>query len=176
MFTSIFSFLIKIILINKISSFCEKDKPFLKNGNCSETICTDTEFSDETCIIDNDILKVQWFSSLITLGPVKYRYIDMFTTENEDLIIETSPYPGNNQRLFYGLKSDGRYYYENQRYDIKTNNERVDAFTTLINLENKEYILSISCKDGMTELFDIEKNSIVFSKLTSKLFNSTSSI
>ena len=170
MFRLIFYFLIKIIILNKVSSMCEKDKPFLKNGICSETKCTDTEISDETCIIDNDILKTQWITNLITLSPVKYSNIDIFNTTNQDLIIETSPYPGNNKILFYGFKSNGRQYYENQTYHITTTYDRNDAFNTILNFNNKDYIISICGKDGMTELFDIEQNLIVFSKSTKELF------
>ena len=157
--------LIIILIIKKISCWCEKATPFKRNNNCTETMCTDSELKNETCIIDNNIIKDQWITSIIKISSVKFSNIDIMRTNKNELIIESSTYPDDGKRVFFGFKSNGRYYYKNQRYDMAVSYQREETFNILLNLTNnltyKEYLLSVAKGNGTTEIFDIENNIII---------------
>ena len=42
-----------ILLINPIKNACYKNKPILKSNSCSLQYCTEEEYKNETCKIDN---------------------------------------------------------------------------------------------------------------------------
>ena len=42
-----------LLLINPIKNECDKTTPILKNGSCSLLYCTEEEYKNETCKIDN---------------------------------------------------------------------------------------------------------------------------
>ena len=107
----------KLILIfynvNFINSYCPRDTPFLKNGQCSKN-CESDEIESNICILDNEIIKTQKLTNIIQVGPQDYHYINLVTTENGDLIYSASSYPNDNYRLFFGLTKEGKgYFYDN---------------------------------------------------------------
>ena len=88
-------------------------------------------------------------------------------TSNGDMIIE---YTYENKRLFYGLKKNGKNYFdgngENNSTKMitieETDNECYQARNIFISLidsdENKQYLFSVSSKSNTLELFDLEIN------------------
>ena len=57
-----------IFLILEINNYCDKKNPIRKNNNCYSTYCTEIEFQNGDCIIDNPIIKTQWLNKFIYLG------------------------------------------------------------------------------------------------------------
>ena len=178
-FYLIFLFLKKFIFIKCI---CEKEKPINKNGECLSIYCTENEFKNKICSIDNDIIKTQWLNNFITFNEYRYRFTNMVINDEGDLILETSPEEINGQRLFYILKNNGKPYfknnnneeilsksivvlngdegalrYESQVFLIKINN---DTFP-----ENKQFLVSLSIYYGFMEIYDLDNNNITFSKI-----------
>jgi len=88
-------------------------------------------------------------------------------TSNGDMIIE---YSYENKRLFYGLKKNGKNYFNENGQNNSTKmltigeieNECYQARNIFISLnnsnENKQYLFSISSKSNTIELFDLERN------------------
>ena len=112
-------------------------------------------------------------SSIIILGDIKYRYIEMTITSKEDLLIETYAYPLTKKRVFLGFKSNGRYYFENEEtlrkeiiVDDNSTEGKIESSSLLININKKEYWISISKENCLTELYDTEKNDIIFFNTT----------
>ncbi len=56
-------------------------------------------------------------TNIILVGDKYSKYINFATYSNRDIIIEISTYPGNSKRYFYGLKNDGREFFDNISYD-----------------------------------------------------------
>ena len=83
---------------------CGKENPINKNGQCKSIYCTENEFKNNICSIDNDIIKTQWLNNFIIFNEYRYRFINMVINDEGDLILETSPEETNGQRLFYRLK------------------------------------------------------------------------
>ena len=172
-------FLFVIILLKNIPLFnfeCSVEEPILKNNICSLEYCSKEEYSNGVCIINNFIIRNQWLNDIISLNDFKLRYNNFAINSNGDLILETSSQNNREIRLFYGLKKNGDFYFENENNEkasikIMTAKEgetvikRLESQNYFISLnnseDNNEYLISISNdKNGYTELFDF-KNDIM---------------
>ena len=105
------------------------------------------------------------------------------------MIIETTSYPEQSKRMFYGLTQKGRPFFRNKTNNEETpyysinitdeNNKKLEAIGAIVKLSDnnnneKEYYLSISKLKGNAELFDFD-NDIAYCK-TVEEFKSTISI
>ena len=170
---------------NFTKCYCPKDNPIKKNGECSSEFCTEDDFKNSICLIDNEIVKTQWLNNIIIFDEYRYRFNSMAISKKGDFIFETSSEetPLNGVRLFFGLKKNGSYYFKNDnneeiptkkiivlddnyegamRYEsniffIKINNEKFQ--------ENKEFLVSISLYYGFMELYDLDDQNILVSKI-----------
>ena len=116
-----------LVLINPIKNECDKSKPILKSNSCSLQYCTEEEYKNETCKIDNEIIKIQWLNNIIRIGDKDFRYINFANYSNGDMIIETTSCPGNSKRMFYGIQSNGRALFTNNSETKKTNFFSIEA-------------------------------------------------
>ena len=106
-------FPIFFLIINKVVNECTIEKPILlKNGSCVAIYCTEKEFENEDCKIDNGTIKTQWLTNIIWIGEKDFRCVNYAKYSNGDMIIETTSSPANRRRLFYGLKQNGRIFFE----------------------------------------------------------------
>ena len=146
---------------------CQVDSPILKNNSCQLIYCSKEEFENEICLIDNEIIKIQWLNNLILFNENNYRYCSFALNSQGDLIAELSTEEANGVRLFYGLKKDGTSFFKNSYTYTKiiTNKDdnehpiRYESENIFISLNNtKEYLISTSIFLGNTELFDFEEN------------------
>ena len=106
-----------ILFINKIIlEECPIDKPILvENKTCDSIYCSDSQFESYYCIINNNKIKTQWLNNIIDFGEFYFRYINFVTYTNGDMVIETTACPGNSgKRIFFGLKKNGRYFFNNK--------------------------------------------------------------
>jgi len=176
-------YIIKLFIFNNIFSFskceCDRDTPIIKNEECTLVYCTETEFNNNICKIDNKIVKTQWLNNLIIFDDNKYRYCNFAINSKGDMIAEYSTEEANGIRLFYGLKKNGNFYFKNSNNsEISTTNitvkdgntspTRYEATNIFISLNNTdstdEYLISFSLYHGYTELFDFESNRHSFVK------------
>ena len=157
---------------------CDLDTPINKNGVCNLTYCTEDEFKDGICSIDNDIIKTQWLNNIILFNDYKYRFCCFSINSKGDMIAEYSTEEKNGIRLFYGLKQDGNYFFKNSN-DInfptkiitikdKDGNfsiryESNSLFVSVNNItDTNEYLIGISLYYGNVELFNFESNNESF--------------
>ena len=84
----------------------DKNLPFLSGGVCISS-CSLEDLRNETCIIDNEIIKTQWINNIIYISENGFNYINIVTTQNNDLIILNSSYPNSNTRILYGITKEG---------------------------------------------------------------------
>ena len=167
---TIFIFSMKIIFSD---CNCDLNTPIKKNGECQLIYCTEEEYKNENCIIDNDIIKTQWLNSIIFFDSNKYRYGSIAVNSKGDMIAEFSTEENNGIRLFYGLKKDGNYYFKNsdnsetptKLITIQKDNQfsiRYESNNIFISLntvdDSNEYLMSISIYTGNVELYDLESN------------------
>ena len=106
----------KIFLFLNILKYCkryceDKNLPFLSGGVCISA-CRLEDLRNETCILDNEIIKTQWINNIIYISENGFNYINMVTTQNNDLIILISSYPNSNTRILYGITKEGIGYFD----------------------------------------------------------------
>ena len=91
------------LLIAPAKNECERNAPIsLLDGTCKLIYCSDEEYEDNTCTVSNQIIKTQWLSNIIKIGDRDFRYVNFATYSNGDMLVETTAYPGNKFRYFFG--------------------------------------------------------------------------
>ena len=112
----------------------------------------------------------QTLNNIIRLANKDFRYSHFSFTSNEDMIIDTSSYPINKERKFFGLTNNGQFYFtlDNQKtsyYSITMNHDKgriegesclVKLTSSNINLHGKELIYGISKKGDSNEGIYVE--------------------
>ena len=94
-------------LIKSIKSQCGKETPILFENTCQLKACSKEQFENQECKIENKVVKTQWLTSIIQIGDKDYRYINFANFSNGDMVVETSACPSHDERMFYGITSDG---------------------------------------------------------------------
>jgi len=177
----IFVLKIRIMKADDINE-CDRTKPFQKGGQCIQ-FCSKEEIQSGNCSIFEPHVKIQYLSNLIILGSKNYSYININSNKNGDLVILITKFTGTGERLFYGLKENGRFLFKNENsneypylsFNIsggKTNNqqkfERESFFIQLSDsgIDGNEYYLSMTKADQYTEIFDFENKNYNYVKTT----------
>ena len=121
------------------------------------------------------INKAQKITRIINIGDLNYRYMDFASYSNGDMVVETTSFPQERRRMFYGLKTNGRPFFKDKSnnketpyysINVESNDfakfESVGIIIKLSNNENngKEYFFSISKLECNAELFDFENDKV----------------
>ena len=160
------------ILLNICNTHCECNitYPILIGDECQRTYCTEDNFTSGYCKINNDIIKTQWLNDIITFDFDKLRYGSLAINSNGDMVHECSVEEAKGIRVFYWLKQDGSYYFQNEngeKFPSKTiivqNGEtypiRYESQIIFVTLDNgSQCLISISLYFGMVEYYDFENN------------------
>ena len=171
---NLYYFLIRAFVFIQIIKYCKfscgENAPFLKGGECI-SFCTSEEVKNKTCEINYKKLKTQWISNIIYFSDKNWEYINPMTSQNNDLIVLLSTFPESNERLLYGITSEGRgYFNESEIHKMEINDPNVtgrfesEAFMVKLlgSTDNKEYILSFGKAKQFMEIYDIENEKIYF--------------
>ncbi len=168
-FLSLLKYIIFLSNINIfISSDCNYTHP-IKNsdGQCIEGGCSETQFTAGTCIIGNDIIKIQWINKRIEYSANYINYATSVVTENGNLICGSSFYSSSTKKYYFGLKKNGRPYFldngEETCFSI-TDSDKVRNEGNLFGIklngtnDDKEYIIAIGNNVVYVEIYDFEDN------------------
>ena len=123
-----FNLLFICSILNVGATECPKDKPILIDGECKLEYCTEDQFNSKYCQINNTIVKTQWINNIIIFGEHPFRYLGFGSFSDGSFVIETTPYPEQPKRKFFGLKRNGRPFFTD-----KTNNEEILLFIWIYN-------------------------------------------
>ena len=170
-----FSIIIFLYLFNKILNECDRENPIkFINGSCSFPYCEKNEYNSGECMIDNKIIRTQFPNNIIFVGTKSLRYLNFITFSNGDMLFQTSSYPGNNMRIFYGLKKNGRGYFieenttnETPFFSLKEENNKQYKFESTNSIyikDGKECFISLGRMDSYCEIFDYEKKVLISEK------------
>ena len=166
------------LLIYSIKSQCQKRTPILVGTQCKLEYCTEEQYKNGDCKIANKIIKTQWLTKIIKIGDLNFRYVNFAEFSNGSIIIETTAYPGNEKRMFYGLDIDGRGLFNTDNgsrtyfYSINVGEQPGNPDKTRFEAENfiatinegpnkgKEYLVSVSKSNKFPELFIFDEGKI----------------
>ena len=109
-----------------------------------------------------DEQKEMWLTCRIDFQVGNNYFINFASYSNGDMVLMSSSIPHTNDREFYGLKKDGRNYFDSTYKIITMNDEIQQSTLSTIQVTNseKEYLLIIS-KQKQTELYDFENSYIM---------------
>ena len=156
---------------------CSKDTPIKYQNKCSLKYCTESEFINGNCVVNNNIIRTQWLNNIILIGDISYKYSYPYFDLDNNLIIATYPYDDNEEseiyrsRIFYGIQTNGRPLFYNKKKGFQSKKIynlsyilpkkiskaiSIKAFT--IENENNfyNYTFLIGTSDEYTELFKFD--------------------
>lgn len=81
--------LIFLLVINKVINECSIEEPIyvLNDNKCVAQYCAEEQFKTEQCKIDNEIIKTQWLNNIIWIGDKYFRFVNLVTYSNGDMVI-----------------------------------------------------------------------------------------
>ena len=162
-------FIIKLIFIiiitNSVTNYCpDKNKPIFDTNSksCVLKYCSESDFSNNICIVDNDIVATQWLNNIIDFGVANCNYTKSASFSNSDIVFFSA---AKNIPYFYGIKKNGRALFiengnETYNYSLKKNsNDLIDYETgemlvIKMGTDGTEYLLNIGKGNQYTELYD----------------------
>ena len=178
-------FIIKLIFIiiitNSVNNYCsDKNKPILdvQSNSCVLKYCSESDFSNNICKIDNNIIATQWLNNIIDFGVENCKYTKSASFSNYDIVFFSA---NKNIPYFFGLKANGRPLFiengkETYNYTLKKNSnnsveyENGEMMVIKLGTSGDEYLLNIGEGSQYTELYDFN-NKRIYYKLTKVAFN-----
>ena len=161
-----------LLLIVEINNEeCLKSIPIYKNGGCSNDYCTEDEFKNGDCIINNSIIKTQWLNKIISFGDNEITKFITIEMPNKDIfLLGTQNTP--EYIYIYGLKSSGEPYYNENNKNYKEIIISYGYYLKSINgvgliINNHQYILICLIdydQNDSCELIDLENNNIAYNE------------
>ena len=151
--------------VEPVGGKCPKEKPILKENKCKMIYCTQKEFEDKICVINNDVVKKQWLNKFNIFqddsSNVKYDI-----NEKGELILFSQKKEGNNINIYlYGFNKnyEGIFYdeknknYVSNKKIILKNKDKLIEKIKYIELNKKGYLLNFM-NDVQMHLIDLESN------------------
>ena len=153
---------------------CGRDNPFLKEDICISS-CKTEEINKGICIINNDIIKTQWLNNINIIGGKEFIYVNVESSEINNLYYLASSFPASNERIFYNLNNEGYgLFNKNIPFIYHTINDpekrgRFESDLLLVKIfsshDNKEYLMSISLGIQNAEIYDFYNKNTYFNKI-----------
>ena len=93
---------------------CPRTHPIKSNNSCTLKYCTEEEFANRSCFVDNEIVKTQYLNNKIILEESnKVILFDIVKYSNGDIVIGLINDTIDENRKFFGLTKNGTYLYGN---------------------------------------------------------------
>ena len=176
---SIYQVLIFVLLFTIIiSNECDRSTPIRIHGSCVLEFCTQQQFNNKDCIIDNQIIKTQYLNHIIILDEILSIQssvgpkVDITKYSNGDIVSLSFSYYSEKGK-FFGFKKNGGYLYGNDenifsedsfKY-ISGNNDIYDTKLFILreaNNNNNQYLISSNNFDNnyYFEIYDFDSDPI----------------
>ena len=98
--------LFAFFMINNVISDYES-----ANNLCIFNYCNESDINELKCSINKTIFNSYFVNNIIWIGDKYFRYVNLATYSNGDLVVESSSSQGNSKRMFYGIKANGRSFF-----------------------------------------------------------------
>ena len=161
---------------------CPKNTPIYKDNKCQLIFCEEAEFNDNTCIISNNITKIQWLNNLLQISDICYNFVSIIVDLNNNLLLFYNPYSDKEtsdvfkERSFYAYNSKGRpyfynstnngyYSYKKMYYDTIVNGKYEGETINIKIKDNTNYYFSPGKDNGYAEIYDFNTGKNYYEKL-----------
>jgi len=157
-----------------VNNQCDKETPIRKkiDNNCYNTYCTENEFQNGDCIIDNPIIKTQWLNKLFYLGDNIINILTVIEMPNNNIFFLSSSWDTDSDDFYiYRLESSGEINYNENNNNFKKilmssfteNGQKLLINAVGLIIDNKEYIFVCQFFSTECQLIEFENN-IIFNK------------
>ena len=147
---------------------CPKDKPILKNNNCTSEFCTEEEYEYKICKISNNIIKTQWIGDYPYVNhPEIPIYSTLGKSVNGDIFFESNLANPQSVRNVYTLKENGRGYIDEEpgkTINLNSNLNSKDGNGAIVNINGHKCYLRLSYSETI-EVYDFDENKHTTAKL-----------
>ena len=173
---NIFVYIFSFLILKVSKEECNKEIPIYKNNECVNIFCTEIEFQNGDCIINNSIIKDQWLNKIFFFGEKTIIVFNTIEMPNNDIILLCSR--KNEDFIYiYDLKSSGEIDFKqnDKNYYIIPGLENKE--TSIINgvgliINNKQYIFICPFEtEKQCQLIDYKNNKIVYNDDLYKFLN-----
>ena len=132
----------------------------MKNEYINESIT----IKKESRFLESD--EEEKITNIISIGDKDFKYVNLVTYSNGDMIIETSS-DNSSKRMFYGIKSNGRpifdsleqnykaYFLSIEADDFRSESEIFIAKLNKDHVEVKEYLVNIAKENNYAEIYKL---------------------
>ena len=173
---SIIRLILFFISLDSTLNYCNnRSEPILlkESNECVMKYCTEENFKNNICIIDNDIIRTQWLNNIINFGDENCRFTKIAKYSNGDMVAISQINPGDSYAAyFYGLKENGRplfikngketpYNPLNNYIISQYDNFEYDESEVLVvknKTNGKEFILILGRLSNFTEFYNFDNN------------------
>ena len=146
--------------VDPVDGVCPRDKPILKKNKCKMIYCTEKEFEDKICIINNDYIKTQWLNKINNFpeNAIKIKYDE---NDNGDIFLISQKKESEKiNMLVYGFNKEKEgYFYDkikdeyNSFKEISFNNKEYIEKIKYLEFDKKDYFLNM-IQDNKSYLID----------------------
>ena len=111
---------------------------------------------------------VSQMPNIIKVGRKNFRYIHFTKDIYDNVLFDTSAYPGTNEWLFYGFNLTSlNYFNDTSFYSLPVKNKdnkkigKYGGASSFLSLNGSTYLLSISNNDSYLEIYDFQKIKVI---------------
>ena len=144
---------------------CPRDKPILKNNECTSDYCSAEEFQSQLCVISNNIIQTQWLNAIHITDMDYTTQITSTMSDNGTIFITSQEQEGVNNKYFFGLDQNGQGIFYNKTTNsyrtfikIELPENKISANEKYIEINNRGYLISAPM-DNHIFLYDYLDNS-----------------
>ena len=173
-------FLLIIIFFNySLSIECPRSKPIFKDNECNDIYCQPKEYETNICLILNPFIKSQWLNNINFIDNTGIMGISTTSNSRGDLFIIAEGYNNyKGSKFIFGFSKDGTGLFHNNINDSYYSREKIDfpylqysEIFKIVNIEEKEYLLSTYKKDKMF-LIDYENKNFTYFNINKNVYYS----
>ena len=154
----LFSIIVIFDLLIQLTSSqeCPRDKPILKSNECVSIYCTPEQFASKTCIISNDLTKIQWLNNFHIFDEKYMYYISVTENYKGELFLSSQKVIDDFDTYFFAFDSEGEglfYDKEKDKYNcfeiIDFPVREYDDSNNYIEIDNKGYLIAEPTDDDI---------------------------
>ena len=173
-------FLLIIIFINySLCIECPRNKPIFKDNECNDIYCQPEEYEENICIISNPFIKSQWLNNINYIDNTGIMSVSTTSNPKDDLFLIAEGYKDyKGSKYIFGFRKDGTGLFHNNINDNYYFREKIDfpylqysEIFKIVNIEEKEYLLSTYKKDKMF-LIDYENKNFTYFNINKNVYYS----
>ena len=152
----IYKFLILSLFNLCFTDNCPRNKPILKSNICNAIYCSPEEYSTNTCIISNEIIKSQWLNKFHTFDKEYMYHISVTQNYKGELFLSSQKVVDDFDKYLFAFDSEGQSLFYDNKTEKYTSFEIIDFetreyadYNNYIEIDGKGYLIGVPTNDDI---------------------------